>query len=277
MKRALVLDHTTSELAAEVTTDTTASTRGAIVLPGPSSAAASASPRVAIAAGRTRLEVVVDGWRFEFDVPAEPSRAVSFTILAGGLTLAALMALASVLMVRHERGLIVARQQTARERDLAAALALAVTRAQVLSTTALMVPNVAMARGVSVGLLDRGQLRMQHSPNVHSRVTERWASMDVAMPTPITDCARSGETLVFGTRDDVVRRYPDVHFDAEFGAAALACVPLVIRQEPVGALAFGYAREQPFDADQVRWLNQLAAMVSGALERARLHDGPGEH
>jgi len=68
MKRALVLDHTTGELAAEVATDTTASTRGAIVLPGPSSAAASASPRVANAAGRTRLEVVVDGWRFEFDV-----------------------------------------------------------------------------------------------------------------------------------------------------------------------------------------------------------------
>ena len=66
MKRALVLDHATGELAAEVGMDTTASTRGAIVLPGPSPAAA--SPGVAIAAGRTRMEVVVDGWRFEFDV-----------------------------------------------------------------------------------------------------------------------------------------------------------------------------------------------------------------
>lgn len=60
MKRTLVLDRATGDVAAEVTLDTTASTRAAIVLAGPSSAIT--------AAGRFPVEVVVDGWRFEFEV-----------------------------------------------------------------------------------------------------------------------------------------------------------------------------------------------------------------
>jgi biotin carboxyl carrier protein len=67
MKRALVLDHTTGEAVAEVTIETIVSTRGAIVMAG-SSSGASNLPGAASATGRTRLEVVVDGWRFEFDV-----------------------------------------------------------------------------------------------------------------------------------------------------------------------------------------------------------------
>lgn len=61
LKRALVLDRATGDVAAEVTLDTTASTRAAIVLAGPSSAGTAAP-------GRFSVEVVVDGWRFEFEV-----------------------------------------------------------------------------------------------------------------------------------------------------------------------------------------------------------------
>jgi sigma-B regulation protein RsbU (phosphoserine phosphatase) len=215
-------------------------------------------------------------WRFDFDTPADASRSVSLSILIGGLTLAALMAVAAALTLQHERGLIAARRQTGLERDLAAALALAISRAQVINTTALMVPSVATAQGVSVGLLEHGQLRVQHSPSVNPRIADRWASLNVDTRSPITDCVRTAEPLMFGKRDDVVRHYPDVEFDSSHGATALACVPLIIRGEPIGALAFGYAREQSFDEEQVRWLNQLAAMVSGALERARLHDAQAQ-
>lgn len=215
-------------------------------------------------------------WRFDFDMPVAASRTLSLSILTGGLALAALVALAALLTVRHERGLIAARRQTANERDLAAALALAVSRAQILDTTALMVPGVALAQGVSIGLIDRGQLRVQHSPNLDARVAERWRSINVATSSPITDCVRTREPLVFSRRDDAVRRYPHVHFDPDHGASALACVPLVIGKEAIGALAFGYARAQPFDEHQVRWLNQLATMVAGALERARLNDAQAQ-
>lgn len=61
MKRALVRDRLSGDVACEVTAEAVVVRRGALVLPG----SPSATPPVS---GRTRLEVVVDGWRFEFEV-----------------------------------------------------------------------------------------------------------------------------------------------------------------------------------------------------------------
>ena len=66
MKRALVTDHTTGETVAEVTLETVASARGGIVLPGARAQAAGAETPPT--SGRTRVEVVLDGWRFDLDV-----------------------------------------------------------------------------------------------------------------------------------------------------------------------------------------------------------------
>jgi len=60
MKTARVTDRISGEVVAEVTRDATADRRGALVLPAAGTSTAHPEP------GRTRLEVVVDGWRFEF-------------------------------------------------------------------------------------------------------------------------------------------------------------------------------------------------------------------
>lgn len=66
MNRALVTDHTTGEAVAEVTLETVASARGTIVLPGiRPTAAGAATPATS---GLSRIEAVVDGWRFDLDV-----------------------------------------------------------------------------------------------------------------------------------------------------------------------------------------------------------------
>jgi Pyruvate carboxylase len=66
MKRALVHDRASADVAtdvaADVTPDGAASARGTIVLAGSPAASSAAAP------GQVRVEVVVDGWRFEFDV-----------------------------------------------------------------------------------------------------------------------------------------------------------------------------------------------------------------
>jgi len=67
MKRALVTDHVSGEVVAEVILETIVSSRGAIVLAGPSPKAGTTTATRGVA-GRDRVEVVVDGWRFEFDV-----------------------------------------------------------------------------------------------------------------------------------------------------------------------------------------------------------------
>ena len=61
MKRALVVDHPTGDPVAEVDPGSGASYRGAIVLAGRPSGTGPAR-------GVVPVEVVVDGWRFEFDV-----------------------------------------------------------------------------------------------------------------------------------------------------------------------------------------------------------------
>jgi biotin carboxyl carrier protein len=62
MKRAQVRDRATGEVAATVTVETDAPSRDAVVLVGAPSAA------VGGRAGRESVEVVLDGWRFEFEV-----------------------------------------------------------------------------------------------------------------------------------------------------------------------------------------------------------------
>lgn len=63
MKRAQVRDRTTGEVVAEVTLETDVSSDGAVVLAGTIARGAAAG-----SAGVSRVEVVLDGWRFEFEV-----------------------------------------------------------------------------------------------------------------------------------------------------------------------------------------------------------------
>ena len=72
MKRALVTDRISGEAVAEVTGETTTSARGAVVLP----------------AGPSRVEVVVDGWRFEFEVEDADRAALRARATRGRGTLA---------------------------------------------------------------------------------------------------------------------------------------------------------------------------------------------
>jgi CHASE1-domain containing sensor protein len=211
-------------------------------------------------------------WQIDVDIPEAPSRTLSTAILAGGLGLTALAALAALLSLRHQRALILSRQQVARERDLAAVLALAVTTAEVLATAAEAIPLIAPAWAVSIGLLEGAEVHIQHSPSLDSSLIERWSVIPVASSTPFTDAVRTGKRLVFGHADEIEAHYPRVQLDSLRVARALVCNPLAVRQKVIGALAFGFAEVQTFDDEQLRWLDQITAMVAGALERARLYD-----
>jgi biotin carboxyl carrier protein len=62
MKRAMVTDRVSGDVAAEVGPDAVADPRDTLVLTSPSARTASDG------VGHLRLEVVVDGWRFEYEV-----------------------------------------------------------------------------------------------------------------------------------------------------------------------------------------------------------------
>ncbi len=211
-------------------------------------------------------------WRFEYDTPLAVSRTLSTSVLLTGLGVAALVALAAVLAFRQERRLLLWRLQTALERDLAAELARAAGRSDVASTAAETIRVVASAKSVSLGLVEGSVLRLQHSTSVPGRVVDRWSELPLDRAIPITDAARTGRAVVLRDLDDLGARYPDLGLDPADGARAVACVPLCVGTESIGSLAFVFAESQPFDDVQLRWLAQIADMVAGALERARLYD-----
>jgi hypothetical protein len=210
-------------------------------------------------------------WQIQLDVPVVTSRTLSTAILATGLGIAALASLAALLSLRHHRALVLSRRQIANERDLATALALAVTAAEVVATAADTIPSIAPAKAVSIGLLDGRDLHIQHSSNLDPSLTQRWTVVPVDSTTPFGDAVLTGRSIVFQDTRKIEMQYPNVQLDS-LAARALVCNPLAVGQQVIGAIAFGYSEIQAFDAAQLRWLDQITAMVSGALERARLYD-----
>jgi serine phosphatase RsbU (regulator of sigma subunit)/CHASE1-domain containing sensor protein len=211
-------------------------------------------------------------WQIDLDVPVATSRTLSTAILASGLGLTALAALAALLSLRHHRALVLSRRQIANERDLAAVLALAVTASEVVATAADTIPSIAPAKAVSIGLLEGRDLHIQHSSSLDPALTQRWTVIPLASSTPFGDAVQTGRSIVFRDAGEIEAQYPNVHLDSLRAARALVCSPLAVGQQVIGAIAFGYSEVQAFDAAQLRWLDQITAMVSGALERARLYD-----
>ena len=224
--------------------------------------------------GHLTQDLAIGGrtWTFTLDIPTTASRTLSIAILAGGLGLTALAAVAALLSLKHSRALLLSRQQVARERDLAAVLALAVTSAEVAATAAEVIPSIAPARAVSIGVLEGRELHVQHSSTLDASLTERWAVIPVTATTPFTDAVRTGKPVIFRHADEIAATYPDLHLDALHAPRALVCNPLAVGQQVIGALAFGFDEVQVFNPAQLRWLDQITAMVAGALERARLYD-----
>ncbi|MEO8693764.1 MAG: SpoIIE family protein phosphatase [Acidimicrobiales bacterium] len=211
-------------------------------------------------------------WLIGLDIPVATSRTLSTAILVSGLGLTALTALAAWLSLRHHRSLLLSRQQIANERDLAAVLAMAVTASEVVATAAETIPAIAPAMAVSIGLVEDRNLHIQHSPNLDPVLTQRWAVIPVDSGTPFGDAVRTGRSMVFRDAAQIAAEYPNVILDSVRAAKALVCNPLAVRQQVIGAIAFGYADVQVFDDAQLHWLDQITAMVAGALERARLYD-----
>jgi hypothetical protein len=147
-----------------------------------------------------------------------------------------------------------------------------VTRAEVVKTAADTIPSLAPAKAVSIGIVEGQVMQIQHSPTLDESTRERWASIPLRERTPFTDAVRNGRAIVFESIEPLRREYPDVQLDDLSAARALVCQPLVVGPQVIGAIAFGFSRAQTFDDDQMRWLAQIAAMVAGALERARLYD-----
>ncbi len=132
---------------------------------------------------------------------------------------------------------------------------------------------------VNLGLVDGDDSRtvvVVHDTTMSTEMERRFASQDLEDGLPLTDCIRSGRTVVVANPVDFADRYPAVLGDVTAaGISAVICCPITIgRSMPIGAV--GFAWRDPLDPRDVDELAQAAAataqIIGRALERSVSRD-----
>jgi PAS domain S-box-containing protein len=127
------------------------------------------------------------------------------------------------------------------------------------------------ATGASCGVLglrveDRA-LRIEHRYGMAGAAPSE-LPLDLGAPMPAA--ARAAEPVLLESRDDWLRRFPDVPPRGDF--EAFAAVPLLFEGGVPGCMGLGFDDAGPFDAGDVDLLVAIARQGAQALERARLYE-----
>jgi serine/threonine-protein kinase RsbW len=120
-------------------------------------------------------------------------------------------------------------------------------------------------------LIEAGNIRFVGGAG-HSRgAPEAVGPIPLDSVLPAAEALRSGDIVVFGSREERDRRWPSL---ARLGAQAqaIAVLPLVARGRAIGCLHIGYpVTLAPSEFDRP-FLSSLAELVAAALDRTQLYD-----
>ena len=122
--------------------------------------------------------------------------------------------------------------------------------------------------GVALVDPERVHLRYLSLSPVPAASAARWAVFPVSLSTPPSAVLATGAALFHESRNAVVAAFPDL-------GPALATVELAsfanlaLRREtvPFGVLTLGWRHGRELDADDRRWLSEVAGVVAAALAR----------
>lgn len=100
------------------------------------------------------------------------------------------------------------------------------------------------------------------------------AELPADVSLPVRSVAATGQAAWIESPQERDEQFPALAgYD---GAAALCVVPLLIAEQPVGVLRFGFATSRLFDADERRFVEALAAQAAQALVRSALYGAERE-
>lgn len=119
---------------------------------------------------------------------------------------------------------------------------------------------------------DRRTLRVAHAVGYPPELVAAWASFPHDAPLPLADAARTGAPVWLPDLKARQERYPRLAIaQAATGPGTLACLPLVVDGQTIGAIGIGFGAEEPLEAELRTLLQTLANQCALALERARLY------
>ena len=120
-----------------------------------------------------------------------------------------------------------------------------------------------------------GKAELVHSAGVREAVRTLFGQVSLDGESPVAATLRNGEPVWVGSRAEHERSWPEAarrygpHVPAEY---ALAVLPLEVRAGRLGAVAFTFAGQRTFEADDRALLLAIARQAAQALDRAQLLD-----
>ncbi|MGW5692353.1 SpoIIE family protein phosphatase [Streptomyces asiaticus] len=167
-----------------------------------------------------------------------------------------------------------AAQRTAHIGRLNTALAEAVTVQDIVATIADQVLPLFNASGLLVQLLERESLQVAGSTGYsHAFLNNYPSKIRLSDHTPISDAVHRRGPQFLASRQEFIRRYPDiVSLIFMGGKQAWAFLPLIVSGRPTGCLVISFSQPRQFTDDERALLTALSGLVAQALERARLYD-----
>ena len=159
--------------------------------------------------------------------------------------------------------------------DFANTLALADTTAAVAAAVLAHVPAAVDADFVTLALRGDAErsITFVHPPGLDPEVAERYTSMPLDVPSPLTDAVRTGEIVVVPSFEENAERYPDLVDDTlSSGLVSVAAAPLCKDDGTIGAIGFGWRHALPEDDVTEARLVVIADLTAQTLERTRAAD-----
>ena len=162
-------------------------------------------------------------------------------------------------------------EQLSRLQRITARLARAGTEMEVADIVVTEGPAGVLATTASVSLIDESgeYLDLVREGGYDPGVVEQFRRFHVEDPLPAPDAVRTRRPVLLGSLAERDERYPVVA-GATTTNHSFAVMPMVVDDRILGALAFSWAEDREFDADDVRFMMAVADQAAQALDRARL-------
>lgn len=158
----------------------------------------------------------------------------------------------------------------------------AVTTALAEALTLTQVADVIVTQGIAALDAIAGSVR-QLSPDGAALVAlhvvgyppdlaSQWQVIPLDAPVPMAEAVRLARPILIESPAEVAEAWPQ--FSDALTALryqAVALLPLMVVDRPIGTISFGFAAPRTFDVEDRRFLDALARQCAVALERARLY------
>jgi len=129
------------------------------------------------------------------------------------------------------------------------------------------------ATGIVVATCGDGsdELELVKASDMPEALFDEWRRIPLDAPVPLTEVARTGESILMESPADWWARYPDLAPLVEkTGHRAQIVVPLIAAGRCIGALGIAFREPRHFAFEEQEFAASIAGQCAVALERARL-------